>query len=151
MAKIVTMRKTFAAMSRDALERERARLLAEAAALDGREQGFGSALSEGAESSAGGDGFVLAADGAGGHAADVATDLFEHELAIGLSHKVRRQLVEVNEALARIGAGTYGVCEDCREKIDEERLRALPRARRCLRCQSRTETMAFRRRGRVAA
>ena len=147
MAKIVPLRKTFA-MSREALERERARLLAEAAALEGREQGFGSAMSEGAESTAV-DAFVLAADGAGGHAADVATDLFEHELAIGLSHKVREQLGEVNAALARIGAGTYGVCEDCHEKIDAERLRALPRARRCLPCQSRTEAMASRQRGRL--
>ena len=150
MGKIVPLRKNFATMSRQALETERGRLLAEASALEGHEQGFGSALSEGGESAAS-DGFVLAADGAGGHAADVATDLFEHELAIGLSHKVRQQLAEVEEALARIGAGTYGVCEDCHEKIDEERLRALPRARRCVSCQQRTENMAFRRRGRVAA
>jgi RNA polymerase-binding transcription factor DksA len=146
---IVPLRKTFAT-SRNALERERARLLAEAAALDPREQGFGSALSEGAESAAA-DGFVLAADGAGGHAADVATDLFEHELAIGLSHKVKHQIVEVDAALARIGAGTYGVCEDCHEKIDAERLKALPRARRCVPCQRRAELVASGRRGRALA
>jgi len=150
MATIVPLKKAHL-MSREALERERARLLSEAAVLEGREQGFGSAMSEGAESAAA-DSFVLAADGAGGHAADVATDLFEHELAMGLSHKVRQQIVEVDAALARIGAGTYGVCEDCHEKIDAERLRALPRARRCLACQRRAETMASRTtRGRALA
>lgn len=148
MATIVPLRKTLT-MSREALEQERQRLLAEAAALEGREQGFGSAMSEGAESAAA-DGFVLAADGAGGHAADVATDLFEHELAIGLMQKIRQQLVEVEAALSRIGAGTYGVCEDCHEKIDAERLRALPRARRCLACQRRAE-LASRPRSRAFA
>jgi RNA polymerase-binding transcription factor DksA len=137
---VVPLRKKLAT-SQAALERERARLVAEAAALKGHEQGFGSALTEGAES-APGEGFVLAADGAGGHAADVATDLFEHELAIGLSHKTRQQLVEVDAALARIGSGTYGVCEDCHQKIDPARLRALPRARRCVPCQRRAEAVA---------
>ena len=148
MATIIPIRKTLA-MSRDALETERARLLAEADALSGREQGFGTAMSEGAENSSG-DGFILAADGAGGHAADVATDLFEHELALGLNQKIRERVAEVEAALARIGAGTYGVCEDCHEKIDEERLRALPRARRCVACQQRAE-QALSRRGRALA
>ena len=143
MATIVPLRKAFA-KSRDALERQRSRLLSEAATLGGREQGFGSAMSEGAESSGGGDGFVLASDGAGGHAADVATDLFDHELAIGLSHTIHEQLVDVDAALTRLDAGTYGVCEDCHERIDAERLRALPRARRCVPCQRRTEAMFYR-------
>ena len=149
MATIIPIRKTLA-MSRDALEAERARLLAEANALSGREQGFGTAMSEGAENSAGGDGFILAADGAGGHAADVATDLFEHELALGLNQEIRERLAEVEAALVRIGAGTYGVCEDCHQKIDAERLRALPRARRCVSCQQRAEH-ALSRRGRALA
>jgi DnaK suppressor protein len=146
---IVPLRKKLAT-SQAALQRERARLLTEAAALEGHEQAFGAAMSEGAESAAA-DGFVLAADGAGGHAADVATDLFEHELAIGLSHKIRHHLVEVDAALARIGAGTYGICEDCHQKIDAERLRALPRASRCLPCQRRAEAVASGRRGRALA
>jgi RNA polymerase-binding transcription factor DksA len=147
---IVPLRKKLAS-SQAALERERARLLTEATALKGHEQGFGSALTEGAESAGGGDGFVLAADGAGGHAADVATDLFEHELAIGLSHKTRAQIVEVDAALARIGSGTYGVCEDCHVKIDPARLKALPRARRCVACQRRAEATASGGRLRLAA
>ena len=101
MATIIPIRKTLA-MSRDALETERARLLAEADALSGREQGFGTAMSEGAENSSG-DGFILAADGAGGHAADVATDLFEHELALGLNQKIRERVQQgADRLLSRV-------------------------------------------------
>lgn len=41
------------------------------------------------------------------------------------------ELVEVDAALERIAAGTYGRCETCKAPIDPARLRALPTARRC--------------------
>jgi RNA polymerase-binding protein DksA len=45
------------------------------------------------------------------------------------------ELRQVEDALARIQDGDYGVCIDCGGPIGEERLRANPVALRCLRCQ----------------
>ena len=45
----------------------------------------------------------------------------------------------IDEALARLEAGTYGFCERCGEPIDFARLKALPSASLCIRCQVRAE------------
>jgi DnaK suppressor protein len=45
------------------------------------------------------------------------------------------QLRLVDEALTRLGAGTFGKCQACGEPIAGKRLRALPWARYCLSCQ----------------
>jgi RNA polymerase-binding transcription factor len=45
-----------------------------------------------------------------------------------------REVAEIDAALARIADGTYGACEACGGAIGRDRLRALPLARRCLRC-----------------
>ena len=47
-----------------------------------------------------------------------------------------RQLEEVEAALARIEAGTYGQCEICNGAIGRTRLRAIPEVRRCLGCSA---------------
>ena len=59
----------------------------------------------------------------------------------------RAELADVQMALARIDAGTYGVCCDCGEAIGRRRLKAYPTAKRCHDCQEAHE----RRRGRSAA
>ena len=46
-----------------------------------------------------------------------------------------REAKELEAALARIDAGTYGYCAQCGVEIDFERLRAYPAARRCTPCQ----------------
>lgn len=61
--------------------------------------------------------------------ADSASDEFDHALALSKLSAEQDMLFEVEAALARIMAGTYGVCEQSGEKIPEERLRALPWAR----------------------
>ena len=48
-------------------------------------------------------------------------------------------LREIEEALHRIGAHSYGYCVDCGQPIALERLRAYPTAKRCLPCQQRGE------------
>ena len=52
-----------------------------------------------------------------------------------LEGRERRQLDEVNAALSRLEAGTYGVCERCSRPIPLARLRAIPTARFCVECQ----------------
>ena len=54
-------------------------------------------------------------------------------LAIGAMH--RKALVEVDEALARLDAGTYGLCEHCGAVIPRERLEVIPETASCVRCR----------------
>lgn len=58
------------------------------------------------------------------------------------------ELKDVEAALARIAARTYGTCTDCGDDIGRERLDAYPTAKRCLTCQTKHE--AQRRGGRDA-
>lgn len=56
------------------------------------------------------------------------------EIRDGLDDEAVGELRQVNRALARLNAGTYGICTDCGEAIDPRRLEALPFAERCISC-----------------
>jgi RNA polymerase-binding transcription factor DksA len=43
-------------------------------------------------------------------------------------------LDDIEHALSRLDAGTYGTCERCRQKIPFERLEAIPHASTCVAC-----------------
>jgi RNA polymerase-binding transcription factor DksA len=60
------------------------------------------------------------------HAADSATDEFEHDVALALLAREENSLRDVNDAITRILEGRYGICEATGEKIPASRLRALP-------------------------
>ena len=60
--------------------------------------------------------------------AEISEELERH---VGELEVLEKQYKEVNDALARIEKGAYGICEVCGEKIDEERLHANPSARTC--------------------
>lgn len=47
------------------------------------------------------------------------------------------ELAAIDRALARIDAGTYGVCERCGEPIEGRRLEAVPWTRACRACVTR--------------
>ena len=49
------------------------------------------------------------------------------------------ELDQVNQALARLDAGEYGVCTDCEKPIAEARLKALPYATLCIQCAEEAE------------
>ena len=51
----------------------------------------------------------------------------------------RTRLEEIEQALARLSDGRYGICEDCRAEIPRARLFAQPTAIRCAACQSAVE------------
>lgn len=73
---------------------------------------------------------------------DRASEGFEDELAAGLLSIESAQLDEIEEALARIDAGTYGSCIDCDKPIPKKRLEILPFAKRCLGCEGNKERTA---------
>ncbi len=49
-----------------------------------------------------------------------------------LAANFRDQLAQVQAAMARLDAGTYGSCETCSKPIGEDRLEAMPAARFCI-------------------
>jgi len=61
------------------------------------------------------------------------------ELDIAEVRHALTELAEVDAALARMRAGTYGECRDCGEAIAPARLAAYPTAMRCVACQERYE------------
>lgn len=70
------------------------------------------------------------------HDPEGATIAFERSQIGALVRQVRHHLAELDAALARVGAGTYGACEACGSAIGDARLDALPAARLCIRCAS---------------
>ncbi len=71
--------------------------------------------------------------------ADDAGQLLDAERTLSLVNHAREQLDLVEAALARMDAGSYGLCADCGQAIDPRRLAALPSARYCLADQARRE------------
>jgi RNA polymerase-binding transcription factor DksA len=63
--------------------------------------------------------------------ADAATDQFDHDVTLGLLSAEQDTLFEVEAALNRIRAGTYGLCELTAKPIAAARLRAIPWTRFC--------------------
>jgi len=66
------------------------------------------------------------------HPADIGSDNFEQEFTLGLLDSERKLLSEINQALERIDAGTFGVCVGTGEVIGLPRLRARPWAKHCI-------------------
>ncbi len=70
-----------------------------------------------------------------GSQAAAASQVFAQQRDLALHDRAAQQLVQVDEALARIEAGSYGRCVRCGQAIPDERLDALPWAARCIDCQ----------------
>ncbi len=64
------------------------------------------------------------------------TSNVDRELDLVLSAQARAAIEEIDRALAKIQAGTYGICERCGQPIAEARLEALPYAALCVACKS---------------
>jgi DnaK suppressor protein len=64
------------------------------------------------------------------------------DLVASLNGRERRELDEIQEAMARLETGSFGVCEICGASISLPRLRAIPWARHCLACKFQQERRA---------
>jgi RNA polymerase-binding protein DksA len=84
---------------------------------------------------------IIESSGAAGtddeHDPEGATIAFERQHAAALLSQARQQLAEIDTALHRVAAGSYGRCEECGEPIGTDRLAARPTAMTCIRCASR--------------
>lgn len=73
------------------------------------------------------------------HMADVATDTYDREFSLGLATSGRELLYSLDDALKRIEEGIFGICEECKALIAKTRLKAVPYARFCVKCQEKKE------------
>jgi DnaK suppressor protein len=67
--------------------------------------------------------------------ADAGQAAAERANLLTLVRSLRDTLRDVEQALGRMEAGTYGLCERCGQPIGDERLEALPAARLCMTCK----------------
>lgn len=74
------------------------------------------------------------------HDAEGSTVGFERARVTGLLRMAEKALGEIEGALDRCRAGAYGRCERCGERIDAERLAALPATSRCRPCATSSVT-----------
>lgn len=77
-----------------------------------------------------------------GDEADVASQTLEREMMFEMTNGERIVLDDIEAALRRIEKGEFGLCESCHKRISSERLRAMPWARYCIQCQSKSESPA---------
>lgn len=75
------------------------------------------------------------ADGAGDDQADTGTKTFEREQELSLANGILERIDQVEHALARLDAGTYGQCERCGKAIPKARLEAFPSVTLCVTCK----------------
>lgn len=73
------------------------------------------------------------------HMADMGTDNYDREFSLGLASKERNVLFEINHALDKLQDGAFGLCETCKKPISKIRLKAVPYANFCLKCQQKKE------------
>jgi RNA polymerase-binding transcription factor DksA len=63
-----------------------------------------------------------------------AHSVTEYEQEMGVEQSLELRLREINETLAKIDSGAYGVCSKCQSPIEENRLKAMPVAKFCVSC-----------------
>src|SRR5437764_4897948 len=73
----------------------------------------------------------LVSGSADNHPADTATETVDREIDYTLEENSTNLVREIDAALERIEAGTYGICETCGNPIEPERLEHLPWANEC--------------------
>jgi DnaK suppressor protein len=80
------------------------------------------------------DSYTLGTDGIQ-DMADAASNAYNADILMSLSDNDLTLLKEIDSALDKIAASSYGVCEECEEEINEKRLEANPVARYCITCK----------------
>ncbi|MBW3539886.1 MAG: TraR/DksA C4-type zinc finger protein [Planctomycetes bacterium] len=95
--------------------------------------------------------------GAGGdtrsptHIAELGTEAYDQDFALRVAESDQSVLEEIEGALKRVDAGTFGLCERCLEEgkppskaaIPRARLKAIPYARVCIGCQRKLEELSL--------
>jgi len=72
------------------------------------------------------------------HDPEGATIAYERQHVAALISQARDSLAEIDAAIARLEAGSYGSCVRCGEPIAPERLAVRPAAPTCIKCAGRS-------------
>ena len=72
---------------------------------------------------------------------DRATLETDRNFTLRIRDRERKLIMKIREAMERIDAGTYGICEICGGEISEKRLQARPVTTMCIACKSRMEAL----------
>jgi DnaK suppressor protein len=78
-------------------------------------------------------------EGNTGDDSDIASIETERDYQYLMGTRDREKLLKINEALIRLEKGEYGICQECGEPIGIKRLKAMPFALLCVRCQEEEE------------
>lgn len=70
---------------------------------------------------------------------DLASSELNQGVTLRLKDRERHLLQKIEDALAKIESGTFGICEACEEPIEPKRLEARPVAELCIRCKEAQE------------
>lgn len=70
---------------------------------------------------------------------DRATMESDRNSMLRIRDRERKLIFKIQEALQRLDAGEYGICEECGEEIGIERLKARPVTTLCIECKSSQE------------
>jgi DnaK suppressor protein len=73
---------------------------------------------------------------------DLASQQIATDESVGLAEHQSLMRKEIDDALERIDAGTFGTCENCQGAIGAQRLNAIPYARYCVQCERQFEQNA---------
>ncbi|NQT89633.1 MAG: TraR/DksA family transcriptional regulator [Candidatus Omnitrophica bacterium] len=74
--------------------------------------------------------------------ADVASDNFEREIALGLAANEQELLYQIDDALKRLKDKDFGKCQTCSKVITLKRLSAVPYAQLCISCQKQEDKLS---------
>jgi RNA polymerase-binding transcription factor DksA len=73
------------------------------------------------------------------HPADSADVTMQRQVDYTIKGIVEDEVHHIQQAMRRQAEGRYGICDDCNEQIDPERLAVRPQATLCIECQRRVE------------
>ena len=68
-----------------------------------------------------------------------AAEQFGHAKTSAIKKQMDRKIVQTKKALTRVRLGKYGICDDCGEMIDTDRLTIYPEATFCVKCEAKRE------------
>lgn len=64
-----------------------------------------------------------------------AEEQFGHAMTSALKEQLDRRIIQTRKAMSRVWIGKYGICENCGNMIDTDRLVVYPEATRCIKCE----------------
>lgn len=68
-----------------------------------------------------------------------AEEQYGHARVTAIKIELNKKAKQIKKALVRVKKGKYGICEDCKNMIDTDRLAIYPEATKCIKCEKKRE------------